>query len=156
MFKSTRHVLHLLSILNIALMVAATGVLALVLLRPEELTRHISSTELSSISAPLTAFLFALGAAHIIFRQLQAIVWATEKGAAFAPGNAGRLRWIGWALLAVQVASLLLAVLGARHDAASTDWFPDIAGWLAVLLAFVLARIFDQGAQMRDDLQLTV
>ena len=32
----------------------------------------------------------------------------------------------------------------------------SINGWLAVLLTFVLARVFAEGALMRDDLQETV
>ena len=32
----------------------------------------------------------------------------------------------------------------------------SVAGWLAVLLSFVLARVFAEGAQMRDELEGTV
>ena len=32
----------------------------------------------------------------------------------------------------------------------------SISGWLAVLLTFVLARVFAQGALMREDLEATV
>jgi hypothetical protein len=31
-----------------------------------------------------------------------------------------------------------------------------VTGWLAVLLLFVLARVFDYGTRMRDDLEGTV
>jgi hypothetical protein len=33
---------------------------------------------------------------------------------------------------------------------------PSIAGLLAILLTFVLARVFAEGARMRDDLEGTV
>ena len=36
----------------------------------------------------------------------------------------------------------------------SVDWnFSGFTGWLAVLLLFVLARVFEEGTQMREDLQ---
>jgi hypothetical protein len=36
------------------------------------------------------------------------------------------------------------------------DWSFSLAPWLAVLLLFVLAQVFDHGARMRDDLEGTV
>ena len=36
------------------------------------------------------------------------------------------------------------------------DWSFSVTGWLAVLLLFVLARVFDHGTRMRDDLEGTV
>ena len=35
---------------------------------------------------------------------------------------------------------------------ADIDWDFSLNGWLAVLLAFVLAKVFEHGARMRDDL----
>ena len=32
----------------------------------------------------------------------------------------------------------------------------SISGWLAVLLAFILARVFAEGALMREDLEGTI
>ena len=36
------------------------------------------------------------------------------------------------------------------------DWNFSLTRWLAVLLLFVLSRVFEQGARMRDDLEGTV
>ncbi len=70
------------------------------------------------------------------------------------------LRAIAWALLALQLLSL---VVGAIADALSTPAHPlhfdagfSINGWLAVLLTFVLARVFAGGTLMREDLERTV
>jgi hypothetical protein len=70
------------------------------------------------------------------------------------------LRAIAWALLAAQLLSLLS---GAIADALSTPARPinvdagfSISGWLAVLLTFVLARVFTEGALMRRDLEGTI
>ena len=36
------------------------------------------------------------------------------------------------------------------------DWSFSLTPWLAVVLLFVLARVFDEGTRMRDDLEGTV
>jgi hypothetical protein len=36
------------------------------------------------------------------------------------------------------------------------EWEFSPAGWLAVLLTFVLARIFEEGARLRADLQAMI
>jgi hypothetical protein len=63
-------------------------------------------------------------------------------------------------LFALQVLSL---VVGAIASTVSSSGHPididagfSISGWLAVLLTFLLARVFAEGAQMRDDLEGTV
>jgi hypothetical protein len=70
------------------------------------------------------------------------------------------LQAIAWALLALQLLSL---VIGAIAKAVSTPAHPldldagfSISGWLAVLLTFLLARVFAEGTLMREDLEGTV
>ncbi|HEX3231559.1 MAG TPA: hypothetical protein VHQ95_21450, partial [Pyrinomonadaceae bacterium] len=67
---------------------------------------------------------------------------------------------IAWTLLALQLLSL---VIGAIAKSVSTPAHPvhldagfSINGWLAVLLTFLLARVFAEGTHMRDDLEGTV
>jgi hypothetical protein len=74
--------------------------------------------------------------------------------------NASRLQSIAWALLALQVLGM---VIGGIANAVSTPAHPvdvdagfSVNGWLAVLLTFVLARVFAKGALMREDLEGTV
>jgi hypothetical protein len=71
--------------------------------------------------------------------------------------NASRLRDIAWTLLALQLLSL---VIGAIARSISTPANPlhlragfSISGWLAVLLVFLLARVFAEGTLMREDLE---
>ena len=71
--------------------------------------------------------------------------------------------WIGglaWLLLVLQLLSLIVAGIG---KAISTPAHPlhldagfSTSGWLAVILTFVLARVFAEGALMREDLDGTV
>jgi hypothetical protein len=97
---------------------------------------------------------------YIVLKRLLAIVETVRAGDPFVAANAERLQAIAWALLALQLLSL---VVGAIVKTVSTPEHPvdidagfSINGWLAVLLTFLLARVFAEGARMRDDLEGTV
>jgi hypothetical protein len=95
-----------------------------------------------------------------IFKRLLAMVETVRAGDPFVAMNASRLQAIAWGLLTLQILSM---VIGAIGKAVSSPAHPvnldagfSINGWLAVLLTFLLARVFAEGALMRDDLQGTV
>jgi hypothetical protein len=97
---------------------------------------------------------------YLILKKLLAIVETVRAGDPFVAGNAARLQAIAWALLVVQLLSI---VIGAIAKYVSTPARPvnvdagfSINGWLAVLLTFLLARVFAEGARMREDLEGTV
>ena len=97
---------------------------------------------------------------YAILKRLLAIVGTVRAGDPFVPTNAQRLQAIAWALLALQIVSV---VIGWIARTVSTPAHPlhldagfSITGWLAVLLTFLLARVFAEGTHMRDDLQGTV
>ena len=104
--------------------------------------------------------LVAIPLNYVILRRLLAIVETVRAGDPFVAANASRLQAIAWALLALQLLSL---VIGAIAKAVSTPAHPldvdagfSINGWLAVLLTFLLARVFAEGTLMREDLEGTV
>ncbi len=79
----------------------------------------------------------------------------------FVEDNARRLNQIGWLLVAMQIVGLTAGMIISLfpkpvrdHVQAGFDLSP--VGILAVLLIFVLAQIFRQGARMRDELEGTV
>ena len=95
-----------------------------------------------------------------ILKRLLAIVETVRAGDPFVAANAHRLQAIAWVLLALQ---LLGMVIGGIARSVSTPAHPlhinagfSINGWLAVLLTFVLARVFAEGTLMREDLEGTV
>jgi hypothetical protein len=97
---------------------------------------------------------------NAVLKRLLAIVETVRAGDPFVAANAYRLQVIAWTLLALQ---LLSVVIGAIGKSVSTPAHPvhldagfSINGWLAVLLTFLLARVFAEGALMRDDLEGTV
>ena len=96
----------------------------------------------------------------VVLRRLLAIVDTVRSGDPFVAANADRLQVIAWSLLALQLLSL---VVGGIGKAISTPAHPlhldagfSTSGWLAVLLTFILARVFAAGALMREDLEGTV
>jgi len=97
---------------------------------------------------------------YVVLKRLLAIVETVRAGDPFVAANATRLQAIAWALLTLQLLSL---VIGAIAKAVSSPAHPvhldagfSINGWLAVLLTFLLARVFAEGTRMRDDLEGTV
>ena len=104
--------------------------------------------------------LVAIPLHYVVLKRLHAIVETVRAGDPFVAANASRLQAIAWVLLAV---NLLSIVIGAIAKTVSTPAYPlhidagfSISGWLAVLLTFVLARVFAEGALMREDLEGTV
>jgi hypothetical protein len=95
----------------------------------------------------------------IILTRLIAIVDTVRARDPFVPQNAARLQTIAWAALGEQVLQL---IIGAIANAVSTPVHPlhisafSPGGWLVVILLFVLAQVFGEGARMRDDLEGTV
>lgn len=106
--------------------------------------------------------LASIGAAVVlrrIFRALLAVVDTVRAEDPFTEANATRLRTIAWGMLILQLLDLGLGAFTGwarlmRFD--FVDWSPSFSGWIVVLMLFVLARVFRRGAEMRDDLAMTV
>jgi hypothetical protein len=97
---------------------------------------------------------------YAILKRLLAIVGTVRAGDPFLAANASRLQAIAWSLLALQLLSLVIAAIARTisspaHPVDLNAGF-SINGWLAVLFTFVLARVFAEGALMREDLAGTV
>jgi hypothetical protein len=92
---------------------------------------------------------------YIVLKRLLAIVETVCARDPFVAANA-----IAWALPGLPMVGL---IIGAIADSISTPAHPvdvdagfSIGGWLAVLLTFLLARVFAHGAAMREELEGTV
>jgi hypothetical protein len=104
--------------------------------------------------------LVAIPLNYVVLRRLLAIVETVRAGDPFVAANATRLQAIAWSLFALQLLSL---VIGAITKTISTPEHPvhiqagfSLNGWLAVLLIFLLSRVFAEGTRMREDLEGTV
>ena len=97
---------------------------------------------------------------HVVLGRLLAIVDTVRAGDPFVAANARRLQGIGWSLLALQLLGLVIGSIVSRISTPAhpidIDAGTSIAGWLAVLMTFLLARVFAEGTRMRADLEGTV
>lgn len=95
-----------------------------------------------------------------ILRRLVAIVETVRRGDPFVAANAIRLQAIAWILVALQLLSLAIGAIGrwisTPENPVHLDAGFSASGWMAVLLTFILARIFAEGTMMREDLEGTV
>jgi len=122
------------------------------------------ASEISRLIVPLRA-IAVLGLVGIplndaILRRLRAIVETVRSGNPFVAANANRLQAIAWVLLALQLISMVIGTIGKVVSNPAHPLHLDagfsVSGWLAVLLTFILARVFAEGTLMREDLDGTV
>ena len=96
----------------------------------------------------------------LVLKRLLAMVGTVRSGDPFIAANAYRLQAIAWLLLALQLLSLIIAgiamAISTKAHPIDLDAGFSINGWLAVLLTFVLARVFAEGTLMRENLEGTV
>jgi Na+-transporting methylmalonyl-CoA/oxaloacetate decarboxylase gamma subunit len=104
--------------------------------------------------------LVAIPLNNAALQRLLAMVETVRLGDPFVVANARRLETIARVLLVLQLLSVVIGAIGKTISSPAhpvdLDAGFSIAGWLAVLLTFLLARVFAEGARMRDDLEGTV
>jgi Protein of unknown function (DUF2975) len=116
----------------------------------------------SALTGVRLLMLLGLAMAVVTDRLLAAlaqIIASAGAGDPFISANARRLQTIGWALLALQLLDIpgaLLEKFFPSLGSAAPDVTFSPGGWIAVLMVFVLSRVFAAGSAMRDDLEGTV
>jgi uncharacterized membrane protein (DUF485 family) len=109
------------------------------------------------ISGGLFAASLYLAGVLIIVGSLRRIFMTLTSGDPFHPQNISRLRLIGLMLAGLEVARWVVF--------AATRWLlPEVDGeanlsltaWFSVLVVFVLAEIFREGARLRREAELTI
>src|SRR4051812_41397303 len=97
---------------------------------------------------------------YAVLKRLLAMVLTVRAGDPFVAANAYRLQAIAWALLGIQLLSLVIGTIAKVVSSPAHPLHIDagfsISGWLAVILTFLLARVFAEGTLMRQDLEGTV
>ncbi len=168
MIKLSRRVLQMLQVLNVLLGAALLVLLGAMFVSPsyfeQAIVRELPAADpdrfLTAARLILALVLPTAIAAYVIFQRLIALLDTVLAGDPFVPVNADRLRTVAIALLIIQIGDVLFGLIGAWADTTAgervSSWSPGITGWVAVLLAFVLARVFLEGTRMRDDIEKTV
>jgi Protein of unknown function (DUF2975) len=97
---------------------------------------------------------------HLVLARLLTIVETVSVGNPFVVANAVRLKTIAWAILSLELMHFAVGIVAALVSTTAAplniSWGFSLTQWLTVLMLFVVARVFEQGARMREDLEGTV
>ncbi|MBU1378275.1 MAG: DUF2975 domain-containing protein [Alphaproteobacteria bacterium] len=112
----------------------------------------------SSITSGLLAAALYLGGILVIVGSLRRIFTTLTAGDPFHPDNVARLRLIGLMLAGLElgryafwaVSAWLLPGVGRIEPTMS------LTAWFSVLVVFVLAEVFREGARLRREAELTI
>jgi hypothetical protein len=119
-----------------------------------------SSTVFMGMRLIMVIGLAGVPVVRLVLTRLLAIVDTVRDGDPFVVANAARLQQIAWAVLALELMHFAVGIIAAAVSTVSVPlnfgWGFSVTRWLAVLLLFVLARVFEQGARMREELEGTV
>jgi Protein of unknown function (DUF2975) len=167
LIQSSRLVVRTAMVTNRLFLSAVTIGLLLSFLFPAQFTALLiqphAATDTQSEAAGLR-LLMLLGitmslAADRLLVALAQIIASAGAGDPFIAANARRLQTIGWALLVLQLLDIPGAIL-ERFFPSLGSGTPGVpfspGGWIAVLMVFVLSRVFAVGSAMRDELEGTV
>lgn len=154
-------------VLWIGVALASAGALLLVLLsfNPEFLSSFIhivdDDEEVFANGTTMAAGLIAgdlyLIGVLVIVGRLRRIFATLTAGDPFQPDNVRRLRVIGLVLAALEI--------GRYVFVAVSTWLPGVerneqgfslTAWFSVLVVFVLAEVFREGARLRSEAELTI
>jgi hypothetical protein len=165
--RASRKVLSALVVINVVYGLAIAGLLIWSFLNTDWVMSALGvrpALERDSMVRGMRMIAFigilAVPLVHVILARLLGIVDTVRAGDPFISDNAQRLQSIAWTLLGVQVMHVLIGFVASRTKSEvqqlDIDWSFSITPWIAVLLLFVLARVFEHGARMRADLEGTV
>jgi hypothetical protein len=110
------------------------------------------------ITMASTAFTAYVIAVLIIVERLRKIFGTLTAGDPFHPENVRRLRVIGMMLIILELGRYPLAVAKVLllPDMDGISFSPNPTAWFAVLVVFVLAEVFREGARLRQEAELTI
>lgn len=107
----------------------------------------------------LFGFSLYLGGILLIVGRLRRVFATLSAGDPFHPENVRRLRIIGLILAALAGVDTLVWIVGPWFLPAAEgaqQRFPDLIAWFSVLVVFVLAEVFREGARLRREAELTI
>jgi hypothetical protein len=105
----------------------------------------------------LLMFGLSIGGVLVIVHSLRQIFVTLTAGDPFHPTNVRRLRLIGLMLAALEVGRYCVWALSSY-----LPWVKDVkpnfnlTAWFSVLVVFVLAEVFREGARLRREAELTI
>jgi len=108
-------------------------------------------------AAALVTYCFNVLASIVVVGRLRKIFVTLVEGKPFQVDNARRLRVIGLALMAAEISRLGVRALMWGVPEGPRIWFEiNFVGWFSIAIIFVLAEIFEEGAKLRRQAELTI
>jgi hypothetical protein len=111
------------------------------------------------LAAGLGAYAVYVAVVLFLVERVRRIFSTLTAGDPFHPANVARLQAIGFSLAALELinyaASLVAGWVFPAHIRAVRFPFNPTA-WFAVLVVFVLAEVFREGARLRGEAELTI
>lgn len=109
------------------------------------------------LSDTLSAALYIAGVL-VIVNRLRRIFGTLIAGDPFEPENVRRLRVIGIMLIALELSRYAGALIATwiAPQVPSRAGGVSLTAWFAVLVVFVLAEVFREGARLRREAELTI
>ena len=118
----------------------------------------IVETTAPGVAGMLTGVFFTVGLLAIV-GSLRRIFVTLIAGQPFQARNAHRLRIIGLVLAGLEVARYAVYAIftfGFQVESEHLTWNINFTALFAIGVMFVLAEVFEEGARMRKDLDLTI
>jgi hypothetical protein len=110
------------------------------------------------LAGALAAWALLLGGWMVIVERLRRIFATLTAGDPFHPDNVLRLRVIGLILAGLEIGRYIFSGM-ARWLAPDSKVIDDsftLTAWFSVLVVFVLAEVFREGARLRREAELTI
>jgi hypothetical protein len=100
-----------------------------------------------------------IGVLIVVLNRLRRVFETLIVGDPFRPQNVARLRIVGFALIALEALGYIVhraTDMIVRGHAHGFSLSVNLTGWFAILVVFVLAEVFREGARLRQDADLTI
>ncbi len=105
----------------------------------------------------LFALCLSLAGVLVIVRTLRQIFTTLNAGDPFHPQNVGRLRLIGAVLAILELGRYAVWAISTQLSIVSRiEPNLSLTTWFSVLVVFVLAEVFREGARLRREAELTI
>ena len=126
-----------------------------------EMVRRFNLPGASSAARPfiMLAFGVSLCGYLLITHWTRQVFQTLAEGDAFHPDNTRRLRWIGFGLAGLEIFAYLTRFIaeGVFHLRFEPIYgLRAVTAWFSVLVVFVLAEVFREGARLRQEADLTI
>jgi len=145
----------------VAVLIAALCLLSVPTLAAEVIARMKLSAQISGSQQAvlMLAFGLSLSGYLLIMRWTRQVFRTLAEGDVFHPDNTRRLRWIGFGLAGGELysyASRALAETVLAMPVEPVYGMRAVTAWFSVLVVFVLAEVFKEGARLRAEANLTI